>query len=115
MKIAIPSTHDKKVDSHFGHAENFMIYNVSDKNEILDHELIPSAEGCGCKSNIVLRLKEKGVSVMLAGNMGSGAVNVLNSNGIRVYRGCEGDINDIIHDYLDGKINDSGELCEHIH
>jgi predicted Fe-Mo cluster-binding NifX family protein len=115
MKIAVPTTQDGKVDSHFGHAEKFTIYDISEKNEILSNEVIQSCEGCGCKSNIVFTLSQMGVSVMLAGNMGEGAVNVLGSNGIKVIRGCDGEINLVVNQYLSGAINDSGELCAHHH
>ena len=39
-----------------------------------------------------------GVSLMLAGNMGSGAVNVLNSQGIDVVRGCSGNVKAVAED-----------------
>ena len=53
---------------------------------------------------------------MLAGNMGSGALNVLESHGIEVYRGCSGDVHRLVSDYVQGKINDSGEGCaQHDH
>jgi predicted Fe-Mo cluster-binding NifX family protein len=37
-----------------------------------------SPEGCGCKSNIAPMLAQMGVNLMLAGNMGMGALGVLN-------------------------------------
>lgn len=48
---------------------------------------------------------------MLAGNMGNGALNVLNSHGIDVYRGCSGDIRQLTEAFLQGEIGDSGEGC----
>lgn len=50
---------------------------------------------CGCKSNIASILAEMGVSMMLAGNMGDGAVNVLNHSGIDVVRGYQGNVKDV--------------------
>ena len=115
MKIAIP-TYSGKVDDHFGHCEYFMVYTTNDNNEIIHEELIASPHGCGCKSDIVEKLKNIGVKVMLAGNIGGGAVNKLSSNGIAVVRGCSGDIKTVLSEWLKGNIKDNGELCqEHEH
>ena len=54
-----------------------------------------------------------GVQVMLAGNMGQGAKNVLEAQRIEVIRGCSGDVEDIVRSYLEGKISDNGEACAH--
>ncbi|HEY4786207.1 MAG TPA: NifB/NifX family molybdenum-iron cluster-binding protein, partial [Bacteroidales bacterium] len=55
----------------------------------------------------------KDVKVMLAGNMGGGAVNVLTHHGIAVYRGCSGDVRQLTEAFLEGDIFDSGESCGH--
>ena len=91
MKIAIP-TRGTTVDDHFGHCEFYTLFTVNEAKEITGEETLPSPQGCGCKSNIASVLKEKGVTVMLAGSMGDGALNVLNNQGIRVLRGCKGDV-----------------------
>jgi len=111
MKLAIP-TRGNVVDDHFGHCEAYTVFTVDTNNKIEKAELLPSPQCCGCKSNIVAVLKEKGVSVMLAGNMGGGALNVLNSYGIDVYRGCSGDVRQLTEAFLQGKIGDSGEGCK---
>lgn len=112
MKIAVPTTHNNMVDSHFGHCEYFTIFTVED-NKITHNQVVPSAEGCGCKSGIAAVLSQMGVSIMLAGNMGQGAVNVLNNNGIAVYRGCQGDAANLVSEFIGGQIDDSGETCSH--
>lgn len=109
-KIAIP-TRDNAVDNHFGHCEFYTILTVGDDNRILTSETLPSPQGCGCKSDIANRLEEMGVSVMLAGNMGQGALNKLSAHHIEVIRGCMGDIQQVAEDYLNGKITDSGIGC----
>lgn len=110
MNIAVPTTQDNRVDAHFGHCEYFTVFTVEDK-EIKKSQVVESPQGCGCKSNIVSTLKEIGVEVMLAGNMGGGAVNVLNSYGIDVYRGCEGDVKNLVEDFIKGELVDSGISC----
>ena len=110
MKIAIP-TRDNVIDNHFGHCEYYTILTVGQDNQILSSETIPSPQGCGCKSNIASELEGMGVSVMLAGNMGQGALNVLTAHHIKVIRGCSGNILNVATDYLNGKIADSGIGC----
>lgn len=111
MKIALP-TNGKEVDGHFGHCQCFTIFTVDDDNKIASQETLTPPSGCGCKSNIVPQLADMGVSVMLAGNMGGGAVNVLSSNGIEVVRGCAGDVREVTEAWLTGQIHDSGIGCQ---
>lgn len=112
MKIAIP-TRDGRVDDHFGHCDHYTLFTVDDNKNITAEETLPSPEGCGCKSNIASVLREKGVTVMLAGSMGDGALNVLNGQGIRVLRGCQGSVRSLAEAYLKGFVLDSGEGCHH--
>lgn len=115
MKIAVP-TKNEMVDSHFGHCEYYTIFTIDNENKIiLSKESLPSPEGCGCKSNIASILHEMGVEIMLAGNMGDGAVYVLECNGIEVVRGCSGKIEEVVKAFLNGIIQDSGESCSHHH
>ncbi|HEX2868998.1 MAG TPA: NifB/NifX family molybdenum-iron cluster-binding protein [Ignavibacteriales bacterium] len=110
MKIAVPTTHNDQVDSHFGHCEFFTVFTV-ENNSIINSEVVQSPQGCGCKSNIAEVLAQMGVSTMLAGNMGQGAVYVLNASGIDVYRGCEGDVKALVEDFIKGEVSDSGLSC----
>lgn len=112
MKIAIP-TRNQSVDDHFGHCEYYTIFTISEDKQIVNRETQDSPEGCGCKSNIASVLENKGVSLLLAGNMGEGARNVLEAHHIQVIRGCHGPVETVIKDWLLGKIKDSGETCSH--
>lgn len=111
MKIAVP-TRDGRVDDHFGHCESYTIYTTDASNNIAEMESLPSPQGCGCKSNIASVLQDMGVTVMLAGNMGVGALNKLSAHGIKVYRGCSGDTAAVLEAFLAGGIADSGESCK---
>jgi predicted Fe-Mo cluster-binding NifX family protein len=112
MKIAIP-TKDNNVDSHFGHCESFTIYSIDESKRISDIEIFPSVQGCGCKSNLAGVLQEKGVTHILSGGIGQGAINVLNSHGISVIRGCNGDVKIAAESFISGRMIDSGETCSH--
>lgn len=112
MKIAIPSK-EKMVDGHFGHCEYFTIYTVNDEHKIIHEELFESPAGCGCKSNLAGTFQQKGVSLLLAGGIGQGAINVLNQHGIEVFRGCSGNVRLLTEEFLKGAVVDSGETCNH--
>ena len=115
MKIALPSRQNM-IDDHFGHCEYFTVFTVDqDKREILSEETVAAPSGCGCKSDIAQTLAAKGVEVMLAGNMGEGAVNVLKQSGITVLRGCSGEIRSVTTSWLNGSLADSGDSCSHHH
>lgn len=110
MKVAVPTTESNRVDAHFGHCEFFTVFTIENQ-AIVNSEIVQSPQGCGCKSNIAEILHEMGVEVMLAGNMGGGAVNVLQANGITVYRGAEGDVKQLVEQFVIGNVEDSGESC----
>ncbi|MEI6821646.1 MAG: NifB/NifX family molybdenum-iron cluster-binding protein [Bacteroidota bacterium] len=115
-KIAIPVTINNQVDDHFGHCEFYGVYTISNNNEIVDLDTIKSEQGCGCKSNIAGVLADKGVTIMLAGGIGGGAINVLNTWGIQVIRGCSGNALEVVQLFVDGKITDNGVSCaQHEH
>lgn len=112
MKIAVPVTSNNQVDNHFGHCNFYGIFSVSPEGKITELQTIPSVQGCGCKSNIASVLASDGVTLMLAGGIGDGAINVLKSAGIVVVRGCSGDATEVVNRYILGNISDSGESCK---
>lgn len=111
MKIAVP-TRDGRVDDHFGHCAYYTIFDVID-GKVTGSSRLASPEGCGCKSGIAPILRQIGVSVMLAGNMGQGARNILEAQRIEVVRGCSGNVEELVQAYLAGQVKDNGEVCDH--
>lgn len=109
MKIAVPSR-DGLVDEHFGHCKEFLVFKV-EGNRLVPEPTIPSPEGCGCKSGVAADLARVGVSHLVAGNMGEGAVRVLGAHGISVIRGATGDATTAAQAFLDGTLADSGVGC----
>jgi len=112
MKIALP-TRDGNIDDHFGHCDHYTIITLDEDNKITNKEAMDSPDGCGCKSDLAPLLAGMGVKVMLAGNMGQGAVNILQSNEIKVVRGCSGPVDDVAAKYLAGEIQDQLITCNH--
>ena len=111
MMIAVP-TRDGHIDDHFGHCAYYTIFDI-ENGQIIATSRLESPEGCGCKSGIAADMEKMGIEVMLAGNMGEGAKNKLESHNIKVIRGCRGDIEMVVRAYLIGLIKDSGEGCSH--
>jgi len=108
-KVAVP-TRGGLVDEHFGHCEYFTVYEIQDGKGAAEKR-VDSPDGCGCKSDIASVLAKGGVTLMLAGNMGEGAVRVLKANGIDVVRGASGDARSVVDAWLAGSVKDSGAAC----
>jgi predicted Fe-Mo cluster-binding NifX family protein len=111
MKIAVPVKEDGVIDAHFGHCNHYQLFNISENKEVINTEILKSPEGCGCKSDIATTLKQLGVSIMLAGGIGDGAVGKLKAQGIDTIRNCQGDATEQILLYLNGEISDGGQNC----
>jgi len=116
MKIAVPTKENNQIDAHFGHCAFYTIYTVSEKNEVTGKQTLPSPAGCGCKSNIAFNLSQMDVEIMLAGGIGEGAISKLSSCNIQVVRNCEGDVDELVGEYLAGILRDGGTSCQsHAH
>lgn len=109
VKIAVPSNNGL-VDDHFGHCKEFLVFKAEGSKLYADGS-IPSLEGCGCKSGIASVLAAAGVTHLVGGNMGEGALRVLSSHGITVIRGASGDAAKAAAAFLDGALSDSGQGC----
>ena len=93
MKIAV--TYDNgEVFQHFGRTENFKVYEIED-NKVISSEVI-SSNGVGHGA--------------LAGVL---AINALTEAGIEVCSGASGDTDKAVEDYLNGKLIDAGQTCDH--
>jgi predicted Fe-Mo cluster-binding NifX family protein len=112
MKIAIP-TIGTRVDEHFGHARTFTIIALNDAGEVVETETFFPPSGCGCQSTVGVTMQAKGVATLLVGNIGQGAIIKMAEHGIKVVRGCEGEILDVVASWLKGEIRDQSILCTH--
>jgi predicted Fe-Mo cluster-binding NifX family protein len=110
MKIAVP-TRNGEVDGHFGHCESYTIFTM-ENNKLKHSETLEAPQECGCKSDIAPMLARMGVKIMLAGNMGMGALHILHACGIQVIRGCSGDVDTLLEAYMKNELTDNGQGCE---
>lgn len=112
MKIAVASE-GKNVTEHFGHCENFNIYEANN-NEIIKSESIPNP---GHKPGFLPNfLNDLGVNVIISGGMGGGAIDIFNEKDIEVIVGASGDAKENAKLYLQGKLKSTGSVChQHQH
>lgn len=112
MKIAVASM-GNMVAGHFGHCENFNIYE-SANGKITSAKSIPNpGHRPGFLPNF---LGDMGVEVIIAGGMGGGAVEIFNERSIEVIVGAEGDAKTAVESYLRGELKSTGSIChEHEH
>lgn len=87
MKLCLPTTGNagltEKVYNHFGSAEYFTIYDTNSKQiEVVENDNLHHAHGACQPVGIITKYK---IDVVLTSGMGARAVNLLNSNGTRVF------------------------------
>ena len=81
------SLYDGNRKDYIASVAYYTIVTLNEQNQVINQERLNSPEGCGCKSKISSVMQEKGITLMLAGNMGMGAYNKLSAQGISVIRG----------------------------
>jgi len=112
MRYAVPVS-GGMVSTHFGHCEQFALFDVDEeRREITGKELIPSP---GHQPGLLPEwLAEQGVSMVIAGGMGSRAQSLFNQNHIGVVIGAlEGDPEKAVLNYLNGTLATEDNICDH--
>ena len=110
MKIAVTYANGQ-VFQHFGHTQEFKVYEVNDKT-VGKSEIVPTnGNGHGA---LVGFLSGLGVEVLLCGGLGGGARTALSEAGIKVYPGVEGDADAAVKAFAEGSLTyDPDKQCEH--
>jgi len=112
MKIAVSATHrslDADVDPRFGRCMCFVIVET-EGNEIknhkeIDNNAIRATRGAGIQA--AQTVANEGVEVVITGNIGPNAFNVLTQTGIEVVTGVTGKVKEAVEKYLKGKLKDT--------
>ena len=112
MKIAVASM-GNLVAGHFGHCENFNIYEV-EANKVVKETSIPNP---GHKPGFLPNfLNDMGVNVIISGGMGGGAIDIFNEKGIQVITGAFGIAREAAERFVNGDLKSTGSIChEHQH
>ena len=105
MKICITSegkTLDSKVDPRFGRCQNFIFFDTdTEKFEAQENTNSQFQGGAGIQSGQLVI--SRGVKVVLTGNVGPNAHQVLSVAGISIFTGVSGTVKDAISGYKNGK------------
>ncbi|MDA3931541.1 MAG: NifB/NifX family molybdenum-iron cluster-binding protein [Tenericutes bacterium] len=111
MKVAL-STKNNMITEHFGHCDFFVIYEVED-NVIQGSHLIKNPPHQ--KGYLPKFLKGQGIDVVIAGGIGTMAINGLKDLGINCYINVKGEASEVIERYINNQLNHGGEPCTDHH
>ena len=106
VNVAIPVTEDEEINPHFGHSENFILYTTV--NQMIIGKYLLKMEKSG-HANVVNKLKAYDVHVVLGGNAGEAALNLLKENNMEYIFGVSGMADQIVLKYLYNELDD---ICE---
>lgn len=110
MKIAV-TYENGEIFEHFGHTEQFKIYEINEK-EIVDEKIInTNGSGHGLLGELLI---SEGVDALICGGLGNGARNILEDNNIKVYPGVIGNVDKAIKEFIEGTLKyDINSKCNH--
>ena len=110
MRIAV--TYEAgEIFQHFGHTENFKLYDVQD-GKVIDSKVV-GTNGSGHGALAVL-LSESDVDVLICGGIGGGAQMALAEAGIQLYGGVSGDADAAVEAFLKQELNYNPDVkCNH--
>ncbi|MBP3923592.1 MAG: NifB/NifX family molybdenum-iron cluster-binding protein [Ruminiclostridium sp.] len=110
MKIAV--TYDNgMVFQHFGHTEQFKIYETENGKIISSEVVDTNGSGHGALAGFLSSL---GVKTLICGGIGGGAQTALKGAGIEVYGGVTGLCDLAVQDYLNGTLLFNPDVkCSH--
>ena len=112
MKIAV-TYENGMVYQHFGHCENFKLYDAADG--AVNGSKIVSAAGSG-HGALAGFLKKEGADVLICGGIGAGARQALEDAGIRFYPGVTGEADEAVKALLEGRLSYQPDVvCSHHH
>ena len=100
------------VSQHFGHCEGFELVHV-EEGKVVERVTVPNP---GHRPGFLpVFLSQKGVDVVIAGGMGASAQQLFRDRGIEVYTGVQGNIDQVIIDFLNGELKSTDSVCKNHH
>lgn len=112
MKIAV-TFEDGQVFQHFGHTEQFKIYEIA--NGAVTSSAVVDTNGSG-HGALAGFLQQHGVDTLICGGIGGGARTALDQAGIHLYGGVSGSADQAVADLLAGNLAYNPDVsCSHHH
>ena len=113
MKIAVTYDENQEVFQHFGHTEQFKVYEV-ENNEVVSSRILTS-DGQG-HSALAQLLETEDVDKIICGGIGGCAVRALGEAGIEIFAGISGNADEAVHALLNGTLEQTtSPNCSHHH
>ena len=110
MKIAV-TYENGEIFQHFGHTEQFKIYEVEDGKVTSSAVRSTNGQGHGALAGL---LGEIGADTLICGGIGGGARKALQEAGIDLYAGVSGDADKAVESLLAGTLVQNTEAtCDH--
>lgn len=110
MKIAV-TYENGQIFQHFGHTEQFEIYDIDDGNILSKKVVSTNGSGHGALATL---LGDLNVDVLICGGIGGGAKRALADVGIKLYGGVSGSCDEAVQALLDGNLGyDPNIKCSH--
>lgn len=110
MRVAV-AYQNESVFQHFGHTEQFKIYDI-EGGKIIDERIIDTdGNGHGAIAEL---LDNNEVDVLICGGIGDGAQKALEELDIEFYGGVSGKADDVVKSFVDGTLEyDKDVHCNH--
>ena len=110
MKIAVTYA-EGLIFQHFGHSQQFKIYEVQAGNVISSQVIDTNGSGHGALAGL---LAQQNVNLLICGGIGGGAQAALAEAGVVVYGGVSGDADDAVAAFLAGNLRFNPNVrCSH--
>ncbi|MCI5955536.1 MAG: DUF134 domain-containing protein [Clostridiales bacterium] len=110
MRIAV-TYEDGEVFQHFGHTEQFKLYDTENGRVVNEQVVSTNGQGHGALAGF---LSAAGVDAVICGGIGGGAQAALNEAGVALYGGVSGSADDAVRAYLAGNLAfDANARCDH--
>ena len=110
MRIAV-TYENGEIFQHFGHTEQFKIYDVEDGNIISSEVMDAGGSGHGALAGFLSALK---VDVLICGGIGGGAQMALSDAGVRLYGGVSGSADVAAEALVAGELDFNPNVrCDH--
>jgi predicted Fe-Mo cluster-binding NifX family protein len=109
VKIAVSSMQpslDAEMNPRFGRCQHFVIFDP-DTMQFEAVENLSAMAGGGAGISTAQMIAGKGVAIVLTGNCGPNAYQVLSAAGIKVVTGASGKVSEAIQNYKSGKLQAS--------
>lgn len=110
MRIAV-TYENGEIFGHFGHTEQFKIYDVED-GKVVSEQVVPTnGQGHGALAGF---LNANKVDTLICGGIGGGAQMALAQAGIKLYGGVSGSADKAVSEYLAGRLDFNSDVhCDH--